>query len=319
VRHYHIGASEITTVRFLIAHEPTSVFDAANDVFRATLHEQTNGELALEVLTPNDLGMSQSDLTRADIEELMAQNLIDVSAIPTSEFSADVPETDVILLPFLFRDHNTLFSFLDGSAGETLLESISRKTSVQALAYTLSGGFRVVALRKKNSATDVSDLAGSTIISPWAHLDVVQDGLTTFSAGAVPITDETVISADGVEVVYTRIAALPEVTSIQSIIETKHTPLVTIMFASDAFFSHLKPAHQEGLRAAVLAAARTERAASISLAEQTKERLSRDGVSIISVSDKKRELLRQSSMDIYESHSAIIGSQLMEAVRTIQR
>lgn len=313
------SGTETKVVRFLIAHEPVSVFERSNKVFKDELEKLSGGAMTFEVLTAEDFGVTGRDLTQTEVYALMDAGEVDVSSMQAASFSREVPKTDIFLMPFLFKGYDTIVDFFNSNEGEEVLGEISDETRVTALAYTFSGGFRVIMLKDPNATLE--DIKGKEIAG--LGNGITQEGLAVLGAKAVAVNEETTRSEtagiDGAEVSYTRFSALDRPTSMQSVVETGMSVLVTMLVADDTFFNSLTQDEQDVLMGAALAAAEVERDDSIALANQTKSDLISQGVSIQELSEQTREALREDSAGVYEAFSSSIGSSFLQAVIDMQK
>lgn len=272
------SARQTVQVRWLIAHEPSSVFANATETFSETLQNESDGTMSLEVLTRSDLGYEQ-DVPTQDILAMLDRGDIELSSALVTGLANHDPYLSAIDLPYLFDTYEDLEAALEGSAGAKLLSHLTEATSVRGLAFTLSGGFRIVlADRKIENATDFHDLRIA------ASGPVSEKILSELGA----IQDET--GVDGVETTYSRIAGLSSFPSYAYANETNHNVLLTSLIASDRFFDSLTRKQQMALEKAAQAAAQVEREDSIKLAERTRASLQEAGITIVPV---ERNLFQQ--------------------------
>ena len=268
----------------IIAHRPYSVFDRSLSVFADELEKRSNGSLSLRVVAPSELGLPDSDVARPDVERLMRSGDVQLSTSVVSAFEDEAAGADRLDEPFAFGTYAEVASFLDGEAGRSVLKNVSDASSMEALAFTFSGGFRSIAL-SDGLVDRVSDIRGVRVRPTGG--DASSRALEKM--GAVPDAS----TSDAVEFTYTRVAELGSAFRFPVVLETKHGVLATMILVDDEFFSSLSAREQGALREAAQAAALVEREDSITLAEQTRAALSESGVSIIEVSDEERTSLRQ--------------------------
>lgn len=151
-----------TTIRWVIAHEPLSLFlRAAKDFQDFVNSAQTAEKIEVEVMTLSEYSQKYNDgviVTKHDLLDLMEAGKIEMSQMYTT-WLAEKYEQDMLALemPFIFTDHDHATRVLEGEVGETLLEKITEKSNVRGMAFTYSGGFRNVIANKK-----VSTLKGLT-------------------------------------------------------------------------------------------------------------------------------------------------------------
>jgi TRAP-type C4-dicarboxylate transport system substrate-binding protein len=145
-----------TKIRWVIAHEPLSLFLRAAKDFQQFVNEAQSAEkIEVEVMTLSEYSMKYNDgvlVTKHDLIDLMDQGKIEMSQMYTTWLAEDI-EHDMLSLemPFIFNDHDHATRVLEGPVGEELLEKITKKSNVRGMAFTYSGGFRNIIANKKVS------------------------------------------------------------------------------------------------------------------------------------------------------------------------
>ncbi|PIP73332.1 MAG: hypothetical protein COW88_02335 [Candidatus Lloydbacteria bacterium CG22_combo_CG10-13_8_21_14_all_47_15] len=296
-------------IRLLVAHQPVSVFERSNEIFAKELLNGSNGTMELEVLSPSDFGY-ETDIPLADVYELMDSGQIDISTAITSAFQREAPRSNVFLMPFLFSNYDSLVGFLDSDEAKEILSDITSSTRVTALAFTFSGGFRVIALHEEGVDSE-EDLSGKTIASLGD--DITKSALSHLGVEVVSISEASDLSAlDGTEVAYTRFAQLDKPTTMRSIVETGHSALVTTLIINDAIYDSLTTEQKNALMESAQTAAKAERADSKSLADKTRSELLENGASIVALSDERRHELRDANNSLYTSFESEFGMDLLD-------
>lgn len=148
-----------TKIRWVIAHEPLSLFVRAAEDFQKFVNEAQSAEkIEVEVMTLSEYSMKYNDgvlVTKHDLLDLMEQGKIEMSQMYTTWLAEDI-EHDMLALemPFIFEDHDHATRVLEGPVGEGLLEKITEKSNVRGMAFTYSGGFRNIIVDKPVSGLD---------------------------------------------------------------------------------------------------------------------------------------------------------------------
>jgi hypothetical protein len=148
-----------TKIRWVIAHEPLSLFVRAAEDFQRFVNEAQSAEkIEVEVMTLSEYSMKYNDgvlVTKHDLLDLMEQGKIEMSQMYTTWLAEDI-EHDMLALemPFIFEDHDHATRVLEGEVGEGLLEKITEKSNVRGMAFTYSGGFRNIIVDKPVSGLD---------------------------------------------------------------------------------------------------------------------------------------------------------------------
>lgn len=283
------------TIRWLIAHEPSEVFVRAEQAFATDLASRTNGKFSVEFLVPDDVGFEKEVPNKA-IFEMMERGEIDlVSMNIDSIIASSRTDLEILHLPYLFRDYASADNIFDGPVGARLLSILEEIAPAHALAFTYSGGMRVVASSKGPLALP-EDLKGLRINTWGDH--IMRNNLS--SLGAVPVQvpiggGKELIDAglsDGVELPYSR-AEGAFGANITHILEMNHVLFLSALLASEKFYATLSEEEQATLVAAAQAAAKIERADSITYGEAVKSDLQERGVVISTLSTAARATFEQ--------------------------
>lgn len=150
-----------TKIRWVIAHEPLSLFERAAKDFQSFVNEAQSAEkIEVEVMTLNEYSEKYNDgvnVSKHDLLDLMEAGKIEMSQMYTTWLAEDI-EHDMLALemPFIFEDHEHATRVLEGEVGEELLEKITEKSNVRGMAFTYSGGFRNIIVDKP--VTGIDDL-----------------------------------------------------------------------------------------------------------------------------------------------------------------
>jgi TRAP-type C4-dicarboxylate transport system substrate-binding protein len=151
--------SKTTKIRWVIAHEPLSLFVRAAKDFQQFVNEAQSAEkIEVEVMTLSEYSDKYNDgvaVSKHDLLDLMEQGKIEMSQMYTTWLAEDI-EHDMLALemPFIFENHEHATRVLEGEVGEGLLEKITEKSNVRGMAFTYSGGFRNIIVNKPVTGLD---------------------------------------------------------------------------------------------------------------------------------------------------------------------
>lgn len=154
--------TKTTKIRWVIAHEPLSLFVRAAKDFQDYVNAAQSAEkIEVEVMTLSEYSEKYNNgvvVTKHDLLDLMEQGKIEMSQMYTTwlaeKFSQDMLALD---LPFVFADHDHATRVFEGEVGEELLNKITETSNVRGMAFTYSGGFRNVVSNK--AAKSLKDLS----------------------------------------------------------------------------------------------------------------------------------------------------------------
>lgn len=152
-----------TKIRWVIAHEPLSLFERAAKDFQDFVNQAQSAEnIQIEVMTLGEYSQKYNNgvlVTKHDLLDLMEQGKIEMSQMYTT-WLAERYEQDMLALemPFIFQDHEHATRVLEGEVGEFLLDKITEKSNVRGLAFTYSGGFRnILSSKHVSTLKDLTD------------------------------------------------------------------------------------------------------------------------------------------------------------------
>jgi TRAP-type C4-dicarboxylate transport system substrate-binding protein len=314
--------NKTTKIRWVIAHEPLSLFvRAAQDFEREVNAQQSEHKLEIEIMTLAEFSERYNNgviATKHDLLNLMETNKIEMSQMYTTwlaeHYSDDMHVLD---MPFLFENHEHATRVLEGEVGEYLLSSIKNKSNVRGLAFTYSGGFRCILSAKEiRTLADFVDTPIRSNKNPMA--------METFRAiGATPVAmeleeinqgTETGVVVGG-ETAYPRIYPLDQNKYHSSVIDSEHSLFLTSIIITDTFWNSLAPELQQVIKTAAINAGRSERVESIKDGEQAKIKLGQEGKEVVQLSPEDQQEFRRKTSVVYDKFKDFFSPGLVEKIR----
>jgi TRAP-type C4-dicarboxylate transport system substrate-binding protein len=222
-------------------------------------------------------------------------------------------------LPFLFTDHDHATRVLEGDIGRSMLTELKEKSPARGLAFTYSGGFRIIASDKEiNSLADFKNLSFYTGVNPI--------GIDTIEViGGQPdphcIADYwTSVHTEGdnhdaVDTTVPRLLATVEQTRKRYITDTKHSLFLTSIIVSEKFWSSLSDELKEKLGKAAFNAARLERKWSVEDAERIASEGEQQGIHYKELSQEEMDKFRELTQPLYEKYDSIFLPGLVDSIR----
>jgi tripartite ATP-independent transporter DctP family solute receptor len=282
-----------------------SAFSAAAQSFAAEVSKATNGRYRVEEYGNSVLGDEAAllDAVKLGTVEVVITGLV-------GPMPAVVPETGVLILPFLFRDEAQAVKVLDGPVGQSLLDGM-RAQGFQGLAWA-ENGFRQlttndIAVRTPEDvrALNIRVAKGNIIPRIWRDLGAasvvelnVNDVYAALKSGRINAEENPIPNAWG----YNFFDYQNHVTLLNYI----YSPLVLVM--SNDVFDELGPENQK----AVIRAARVAGQASRDfVAKQNQDltaRLKEKGVVFITDPDLAafREVLKPTLAELSAKYGDIV-------------
>jgi TRAP-type C4-dicarboxylate transport system substrate-binding protein len=321
-------------VRWLIAHQPQELFVRTARAFSEELAKLCGNELDIEILTypeyvekyheipgleemvqrPEDLNTFEEIGIKSfwnalfDSEIEMSQ----IQVVRVGELNNDFFALD---LPFLFEDHDHVQRVVEGPTGQKLCKELGEKSGVTGLAFTYSGGYRVVGSHKP--ITSLDELSKMTIavqqpLSLGTTIESMGGGYIASAPNLWHKYDPMVESeCDAVETTYLR---FNEVNG-KHILKTNHSMFMTTIVVSNKFWNSLTETQQIAFRNAATAASRQERKWSIEDAAKFESQAVEKGITIINMSNDETNLLKKTSQLTYAKSKFYFSNDLVREIR----
>jgi TRAP-type C4-dicarboxylate transport system substrate-binding protein len=325
-------------IRWLIAHEPVELFLRTANAFAEKLAELTNNEYEVEIFTASEYEAKVKNDKRATVfDKVSAQNHgrhdsdpmiamemgdLEMSQLHITELARwHSPEFFALELPFLFRDHDHAARVLEGDIGRSMLTNLKDHSPAQGLAFTYSGGFRVVISEEPvASIKDLDGITFATSINP-VTIDTVE------SVGAVPqpfhIRDFIQKShAEGfdssaLETTIPRYLAGFKDSTKKYIINTKHSLFLTSIIISNTFWASLDTDTQAKFQEACIYASRLERKWSVEEAEEfagESDKHDALGITYSELSAEDTEKFKQLVQPVYDKYTEFFAPGLVDGI-----
>jgi TRAP-type C4-dicarboxylate transport system substrate-binding protein len=314
--------SKTTKIRWVIAHEPLSLFlRAAEDFERRVNAQQNKHNIEIEIMTLSEYSQRYNNgvvVTKHDLLDLMEAGKIEMSQMYTT-WLAEKYEQDFLVfdLPFLFKDHEHATRVLEGEIGETILNKLTDKSNVRGLSFTYSGGFRQLITNKKVSTLE--ELAGTSVRSnrnPVAQATISALGMTPVVAEVEDLRQVVIDGqADGGETVYPRMYPLRQNEVTKSVIDTGHSLFLTSMIVGDRFWNSLDSEIQSVIKESAILAGREERAETIRDGARAQQRLvEEEGANIVKWTQEQRDVAKVALSGVYDQFRDTFTPGLIEAI-----
>lgn len=314
-------------IRWLIAHQPQELFVRTARAFSEELNKTCASELEVEILTypdyrekygaiPNLDTLDQPDI---DIEpaiksfwQALFDSEVEMSQIQVGQVGELYSDFHALDLPFVFDDHDHVSETLEGPIGQELCRNLGQKSGVTGLAFTYSGGYRVIGsdtpiltleeLQNKRIVvqnpltlgTTIESMGGKAVPVPpnlWNKYDLIGKG-----------------EADAVETTYLRFNG-------KHVLKTNHSMFMTAIVVSNKFWDSLTEQQQQAFRLAALVASRKEREWSIQDGETFEHNAQANGVTITEISAADTEKLKKKSQITYVKSKYFFSDNLITRIR----
>lgn len=311
-------------LKWIIAHQPAYLFRRTAEEFARIVNEQsTDIAIEIEVLEAEEYNQRYNPsepATRHNLYNMLQDGDVQIAQVLTSSLAAKFnPQMHVLDMPYLFRDHQHAADVLEGDIGHKLLNQFSPESKIKGLAFTYSGGFRLLPLSKK--VFDLSDIAGQKIRSGLAPQAVD----TIAALGAEPVAADLedasrlVQSGEVVGAEYVAQRIFPDGCDqwIESVVETNHSLFLTSIIVNIDWWNSLPKSVQEIFSVAAKESAKIEREMSIKDGQDSLKKLQESGVPVVKLAQDQMTDLRNKAETVYKKYADFFEPGLVDNIRTL--
>ena len=308
-------------IRWVLAHEPIELFIRAAKVFAAEVNAKAPGELDIEVMTMSEYADKYNNgvaVSKHSLVDLLDTGKIEMSQTYTVTLGKINEDFFALDLPFLFKDHDHASRVFEGTVGQTLLNSLEESNKkVKGLAFTYSGGFRMMA--GNGVVNKIEDMRGMKIRTSYSPV-----AIDTFKAiGADPVAMEIEELSEGLaqadvtvgESTYPRVYALGQNAVSKVINHTEHSLFLTTILVGSDFWNGLSTELQQVVSDAALVAANYERSLSIDDVKAVQARAQADGIEVVTMSKAEQQRFAEATAIVYEMHKDTFSAGLVDNIR----
>jgi TRAP-type transport system periplasmic protein len=306
-------------LRWVLAHEPPAVFEAASAEFVEQLRETTSGAFDVELYLGREYATAQNipRLSRRALVEKVAQGEIEMAHCYVSSLGAFHDPLWAVELPFLFRDYEHAERFFEGTVARKLMDDM-RPLGMRGLAFAYSGGYRIVPTveRELRSLDDYRGFKLRTAGNPVPEAMYASLGAKAVGADleAIPqMVKEGEI--EGCEITYVRFKAAELDKVFHTVNETSHSLFTTMTVVNEAWFNKLSDAHQAAIFDATMAACRSERRTAIGEESAMSVRCADQGLNIVRMDDAHHAELKRAAQSMYPEFVPRFGESLVEGIQ----
>ena len=311
------------TIRWVLAHEPIELFLRAAKRFKATMEQTAPGRLNYEILTLSEYADKYKPgqkITKHDLLQLMEDGEIEMSQMYTStlgrKHQRDMWALDI---HFLFEGHDHAKTVLEGDIGKSLLQGLNDKTNVHGLAFTYSGGFRMIPANV--SLHKIEDFEGQKLRCNKSP--IAEETLSAVGAIPVPIELEQINEGvqDGIivggESTYPRFYGLKQNEFMRTINDAEHSLFLTTILVAKDFWNTLEDDLKTEIEDASFDAARAERVWSVEDIDIVKSKCEEDTIKVVTMSDKERARFKDATKYLYDKFEDMFTPELLETIKKV--
>ena len=292
-------------IKWVLAHEPIELFIRAAKVFADEVNSKAPGQLNIEVMTMSEYSQKYNNgvlVSKHELVDLLDSGKIEMSQTYTITLGKVNKDFFALDLPFLFADHDHASRVFEGAVGKQLLDSLEESKKIKGLAFTYSGGFRIIP--GNEPVAKIEDLRGMKVRT--SHSPVAIETFKTLGADVVPMELEELSENLGTanvtvgESTYPRVYALGHDKVSKVINHTEHSLFLTSILVGTDFWNTLSPELQTVVAESAEEAARYERSISINDIALVQARAEADGIEVIKMSKDEQTRFAKATEVVYE-------------------
>lgn len=312
------------TLKWIIAHQPVYLFQRVAEDFKRIVNAKSKGvNIDIEILTAEEFNSKYQpavEANRHNLWKFLEDNTVQIAQMQTTSLARQANrQMHVLDMPYLFKDHDHAAEVLEGAVGQKLLNSFDANSKLKGLAYTYSGGFRLMPM--SGTVTSLGEIAGQKVRSGMSH--IAQDTMRAFGFDPVPteidgVTD-VVVSGQVVGAEHVAQRLLPDQCDswINTIIDTQHSLFLTSIVVNVDWWNSLDASIQQIFSEAALEAARNERALSLQDGEASLQKMQANGVTVIELDSAEMTDLHKRAESVYSKYAEFFEPGLVDSIRTL--
>lgn len=312
--------TEKLKLRWVLAHIPYDLFLRSAAAFAKKAYEISDGKIEIEIMGLDQYEQRYNQGRRIDKYEvlnLVDQGVIEMSQMYNAQLGAINNQLRALDLPYLFQDHEHAKRVLDGDIGLSMLQGLSDHSNIRGLAFTYSGGFRMIVAN--DPIESVNDIAGQR----------VRVGLTPVAAdtfkllGAEPVAMGVHAVADALknhqvdigENTWARFFRSGVAEYATHVANTRHSLFLTAMIINKKVWEGFTAETQAILQAAALEAAEQERQESLADNDIVMARCEEVGIRVWDWSEDQCDEMKEITSPIYDQYRDRFEDNLIERIK----
>lgn len=310
-------------IRWLISHGPKELIQKTIDEFAKKIHDGSNGEMTVEIVMPPATISYEDQGNRfsTKVLEMVENNEYEMCQLYTTTVGNVSPKFWLLDLPLLFDNHEHAAKVLDGQIGKELLQdSFLLANNIRGLAFTYSGGFRVIPTRDQPIKTvkDFAKLKLSTEDSPVARAAMEALGAKVASVARKSIPGAlSARQIDGFETTFIGLDGSRKQRDAVGILnQTHHSLRLSAILINEKFYRSLPEKYRALVEKTVAEIAQTERDDSIEAGKKLQSRFSKDKkIAFVSLPETEREKLRGITAPLAQQFPQYFSHEVVARIR----
>lgn len=299
------------TYTLKLAHDAntTSAYQLSALELKRVIEEKSEGRIVVEVYPAQQLGSAQ------EMIEGMQMGTIEATLLPTAKFGGFNQTMNILDMPFLFPDEDTLYDIMNGELGEMVMSGLP-EIGIRGCAF-YGNGFKAIT-NNSHPITTPEDLKGLKIRTMEAPL--IMSTYSAWGANPVPVDFSELYSSlqqkvvDGQENPFLTISDMRfyEVQKYMTI--SNHAYLSYVLTFSDSWLNSLPDDLEQLVLDCGKQCVEYHREQMASLNQGYYDNIAASGIEIYTLTEEQRTAFKEASASVYEEYRDKIGADTLDAV-----
>jgi TRAP-type C4-dicarboxylate transport system substrate-binding protein len=308
------------TLNWVLAHEPYHVFIEAAKSFAEEINTETNGQYTINVIDLNEWNaIAQANLSvhttdREKIIGLVDTGVIDMATVYASTLGKIDKDMYALTMPFLFDSDEQARQVIDGAVGQHMLAKVADSSNIRGLAFTYSGGFRIVPSNR--AIESIGDFSAMNI--GCGNNPVAVETFKAVGSNPVPMFIEDLEASlesgkvDGGETTYTRFFVLGHDKQTSHINDNEHSLFLTSLIINQQTWLALGEKVQGIFARAALRAAQIERDHSLADNVLIQKQAAEQGIPTVRMTANEKAKFVSATKGLYNKFGTYFSSGLLD-------
>jgi TRAP-type C4-dicarboxylate transport system substrate-binding protein len=308
------------TINWVLAHEPYHVFIEAARSFADEVADETNGEYQINVVDLTEWNaIAQANLSvhttdREKIIGLVDSGVIDMATVYASTLGRIDRDMYALTMPFLFDSDEHARGVIDGAVGQHMLAKVADNSGIRGLAFTYSGGFRIVPSNRQIES--INDFYNMNI--GCGNNPVAVETFKAVGSNPVPMYIEDLEASlesgrvDGGETTYTRFFVLGHDRQTSHINDNEHSLFLTSLIINQQLWLSLGERTQGIFARAAMRAAQIERDHSLADNVLIQKRAAEQGIPTVRMTENEKARFVTATKGLYNNFNTYFSSGLLD-------
>jgi TRAP-type C4-dicarboxylate transport system substrate-binding protein len=308
------------TINWVLAHEPYHVFIEAARSFADEVADETKGEYQINVIDLNEWNaIAQANLSvhttdREKIIGLVDSGVIDMATVYASTLGRIDRDMYALTMPFLFDSDEHARGVIDGAVGQHMLAKVADNSGIRGLAFTYSGGFRIVPSNRQIES--INDFYNMNI--GCGNNPVAVETFKAVGSNPVPMYIEDLEASlesgrvDGGETTYTRFFVLGHDRQTSHINDNEHSLFLTSLIINQQLWLSLGEQTQGIFARAAMRAAQIERDHSLADNVLIQKRAAEQGIPTVRMTENEKARFVTATKGLYNNFNTYFSPGLLD-------